>query len=123
MTTRRRTGMTREALIIRAAGQAIAERGLASVRVSDVAERAGMSPGHVTYYFPSKSVLLMRAIRQREEALALELAVELETIRDPWTRLERLIELSAAQGPGDQTCALVRGVVEFGARSRHRADP
>ena len=32
---------------------------LAQVRVSDVAERAGISTGHVTYYFPTKSALLV----------------------------------------------------------------
>ena len=43
MTTRRTKGVEREALVVRAAGQAIAERGLANVRMADVAERAGMT--------------------------------------------------------------------------------
>jgi AcrR family transcriptional regulator len=80
---------------------AIAERGLANVRVSDIAKRAGMSPGHVTYYFPSKSDLLMRAIRQSEESFAVQVAEEIQAIGDPWKRLERLIEVSAASGVGD----------------------
>jgi AcrR family transcriptional regulator len=101
VTKRRAKGKVREDLLVGAAAQAIAERGLANVRVSDVAERAGMSPGHVTYYFPSKSDLLMRAIRQSEESLAVQVAEELQEIRDPWKRLERLIELSAPTGPGD----------------------
>lgn len=70
MTERRAKGKAREELVVGAAAQVIAERGLANVRVSDVAERAGMSPGHVTYYFPSKTVLLMRAIRHSEESFS-----------------------------------------------------
>ncbi len=101
MTRRREAGRAREELVVGAAAQAIADRGLANVRVADVAERAGMTPGHVTYYFPSKSELLMRAIRRSEESLIELVSEELLAIRDPWRRLERLIELSAATGPGD----------------------
>jgi AcrR family transcriptional regulator len=106
VTERRAKGKAREELVIDAAAQAIAERGLANVRVSDVAERAGMSPGHVTYYFPSKSDLLMRAIRQSEESLSELVAEKIKAIPDPWKRLDALVELSAASGPGDQGWAL-----------------
>lgn len=101
MTERRGKGKAREALVVGAAAQAIAERGFANVRVSDVAERAGMSPGHVTYYFPSKGDLLMRAIRQSEESLAGQVAEALKRIPDPWKRLDQLLALSAANGRGD----------------------
>jgi AcrR family transcriptional regulator len=43
----------REALV-RAAIDVIAERGLGGTRVADIAERAGISPGHVLYYFDGK---------------------------------------------------------------------
>jgi AcrR family transcriptional regulator len=106
LTERRAKGKAREELVIDAAAQAIAERGLANVRVSDVAERAGMSPGHVTYYFPSKSALLMRTIWQSEESLSELVAEKIQRISDPWKRLDALVELSAASGPGDQGWAL-----------------
>jgi len=101
VTKRRAKGEARERLVIGAAAQLIAERGLANVRIVDIAERAAMSTGHVSYYFPSKSELLMRAIRQSEETFTDVLVDQLTTIRDPWARLTRLIELSAATGPGD----------------------
>jgi AcrR family transcriptional regulator len=101
MTGRQTKGRAREELVVDAAAQAIAELGLANVRVSDVAEIAGMTPGHVSYYFPSKVDLLMRAIRDSEEALAADVAKALSRIRDPWMRLDRLVELSAAEGPRD----------------------
>lgn len=100
-TGRRAKGKAREELVVEAAAKAIAELGLANVRVSDVAERAGMTPGHVTYYFPSKTELLMLAIRQSEEALVEQAEAELAGIDEPWVRLERLIELSAANERGD----------------------
>ena len=101
VTRRRAKGQSREDLVVGAAAQAIRELGLSNVRVSDVAERAGMTPGHVTYYFPSKNDLLMRAIRLSEESLTAQVAEEIRRIRDPWKRLDRLISLSAASGPGD----------------------
>ena len=100
MTKRRAKGEARERLVIAAAAQLIAERGLANVRIADIAERASMSTGHVSYYFPSKSELLMLAIRQSEETYTDVLVDQITTIRDPWDRLTRLIELSAATGPG-----------------------
>ncbi|RZU65358.1 TetR family transcriptional regulator [Microterricola gilva] len=101
MTGRRAKGKEREELVVDAAAKAIADLGLANVRVSDIAERAGMTPGHVTYYFPSKTELLMLAIRQSEEALVEQVEAELGGIDDPWARLERLIDLSASDGRGD----------------------
>lgn len=101
MTKRRAKGQSREELVVGAAAQAIAELGLSNVRFTDIAERAGMTPGHVTYYFPSKNDLLMRAIRLSEESLTAQVAEEIGRIRDPWKRLDRLIELSAASGPAD----------------------
>jgi AcrR family transcriptional regulator len=101
LTTRRTKGRSREEQVLDAAVTAIAELGLAQVRMSDVAQRAGMTTGHVTYYFPSKNDLLMRAIRRSEAVLTEQAATELDGIDDPWQRLDRLLHLSAAQEPGD----------------------
>ena len=38
----------------------IAARGMAGLRMADVGERAGMSPGHILYYYRSKQRLLSR---------------------------------------------------------------
>ena len=99
--TRREKGRAREETVLQAAAQAIAELGLAQVRVADIAERAGIGPGHVSYYFPSKDELLMRAIRWSEQELHEQIAAQIHRIADPWKRLRRLFELAAPQGPGD----------------------
>ena len=75
---RRKKGEERERLVIQAAVQAISDRGLANVRMSDIAELVGMSPGHITYYFESKSELLMQAIRWSEEWFQGQIAEEVE---------------------------------------------
>ncbi|WP_344145654.1 TetR/AcrR family transcriptional regulator [Kribbella yunnanensis] len=98
---RQERGAAREQQIVSAAAELIAERGLANLRVADVAERAGLGAGHVSYYFRSKTLLLMRAIQQSEDAFIDQTEATLARIRDPWKRLAKFIELSAANGPRD----------------------
>jgi len=94
-------GEARERLVVEAAAAEIAERGLANVRMSDIAARAGMSVGHLTYYFPTKTGLLTQAIQLSEESLHAEVAAVVSGVRDPWRRLDRLVELAASTGRGD----------------------
>ena len=101
MAQRRTKGAERELSVVTAAAELISEQGLAQLRMADVAERAGMSVGHVTYYFPSKTELLIRAIRQSEEQFQSDVVAALQRHRDPWSRFVTLIELAAAEGPRD----------------------
>jgi AcrR family transcriptional regulator len=71
------------------------------VHVADVAARAGVSAGHLNYYFPSKTELLVRALGRIEEEFHQRVAAELQNVSEPWERLERLIELSASGRQGD----------------------
>jgi AcrR family transcriptional regulator len=57
----RRTQMLQAALAV------ISERGYADTRIADVAERAGVSPALVIYYFKTKDQLLTEAIRYYED--------------------------------------------------------
>ncbi len=118
-------GKQREETVLRAAAQAIAELGYANVRVADIAERAQMTPGHVTYYFPSKNELLLLAIRRSEEQLVDESRERLAAIEDPWERLRELIALSAATGPQDEGWVLwlqvwADGMVDDAVSVEHR---
>jgi AcrR family transcriptional regulator len=49
--------------MLRAALEVIADRGYADTRIADVAERIGISPALVIYYFKTKDQLLTEAIR------------------------------------------------------------
>jgi AcrR family transcriptional regulator len=99
---RRRKGSARERAVIEATSALIAESGVDGVRVSDVAARAGMSVGHVTYYFPRKSSLLLRAIELSERAFQADVANRARAIADPWQRLIAIIDLAMAEGAGDR---------------------
>jgi AcrR family transcriptional regulator len=48
----------RRILIAKALYDCIAEKGYANTTLADVAERAGMSPSHVGYYFDNKAAIL-----------------------------------------------------------------
>ena len=106
MGKREQNRLERQERVVEAAVRAISELGYAEVRMSDIAERAAMTTGHVTYYFPSKTALLMLAIRQSEESLLVTAEAELAEISDPWDQLDRLIDLSIAREVGDSGWAL-----------------
>jgi AcrR family transcriptional regulator len=62
------TAEQRRAQMLTAALEVISERGYADTRIADVAERAGVSPALVIYYFKTKDQLLTEAIRRYEDA-------------------------------------------------------
>jgi AcrR family transcriptional regulator len=100
MATRATKDERREALV-RAAIDVIAERGLSGTRVADIGSRAGISPGHVLYYFEGKSEIFMRALRRIEEQLREEISASWATTTSAAERWQRLVELAAPTGPGD----------------------
>jgi AcrR family transcriptional regulator len=102
MAERRAKGAERERTVVAAAATLIAERGMADLRMTDVAQRAGMSVGHVTYYFPSKSQLLLRAITESEREFQAQAEAALAEHSDHWTRLCRLVELATPSGHRDR---------------------
>jgi AcrR family transcriptional regulator len=53
--------------MLRAAVDVIVERGYADTRIADVAERGGISPALVIYYFKTRDQLLTEAIRYSED--------------------------------------------------------
>jgi AcrR family transcriptional regulator len=61
------TADQRRAQMLHAALEVISERGYADTRIADVAERAGVSPALVIYYFKTKDQLLTEAIRYYED--------------------------------------------------------
>ncbi len=72
----------------------IAERGVCEARIADVAERIGISPALVLYYFPSKDALLVEALTHRDREFfdaVTEASVGVERASD---RLKMIIEAS-----------------------------
>ena len=84
--------------ILQAAMDAIAERGMAGLRMADVGERVGMSPGHILYYYRSKQRLLLEALRWSDDRLAEQRARELPALPTARDRLERFVAIYLPTG-------------------------
>lgn len=87
--------------MLRATLEVVAERGLSETRMSDIAERAGMSAGHVLYYFESRNDLLMHALRWSEDDLLRRAADEFARLPAAADRFVRFTELAAPVAPAD----------------------
>ena len=92
--TRQKNGKDRHAEILEAAAQVITERGLADTRISDIADRCGVSPGLILYYFESKDRLLVEALTSANDQFYLRLSREMRRMTSARQQLQRLIELS-----------------------------
>ncbi len=73
----------------------VREKGLWSVRISDVAKRAGMSPTSVVYYFGTKDQLLAEAIAAADDAFYDPVLGELAALRSAAERIAWLIVRSS----------------------------
>lgn len=87
-------GAGRREQILRAAREIIMDRGFAETRISDVAERIGISPALVLYYFETKKVLLTEAIRYSEDNWYAEGLRRLAAIPTAAGRLEEIVAMS-----------------------------
>jgi AcrR family transcriptional regulator len=82
--------------ILAAAAEVIAERGVAATRIADVAERSGVSPPAVLYWFDSKEQLLAEALTADDDRFYEELGERLDEAETPAERMVALIETAAA---------------------------
>ena len=84
--------------ILAAAAEVIAERGVAATRIADVAERSGVSPPAVLYWFDSKEQLLAEALTADDDRFYQELGERLDEAATPAERMVALIETAAGDG-------------------------
>ncbi|WP_435975394.1 TetR/AcrR family transcriptional regulator [Streptomyces sp. Qhu_M48] len=80
---------------------AIAEDGLASLTMSALAERLGTSGGHILYYFGSKDLLLLAALRWSEAGLTEERRALLSRRVTAERKLDGFLRLYLPRGPRD----------------------
>jgi AcrR family transcriptional regulator len=83
--------------LLEAAAAVIVERGIASTRIADVAERAGTSPPAVLYWFESKDELLAEALTVEEERFYRHLTESMEELERPRDKLRLMLESSAEE--------------------------
>ncbi|MBK9740353.1 MAG: TetR family transcriptional regulator C-terminal domain-containing protein [Actinobacteria bacterium] len=89
------------ARVLKAAMVAIAEVGPDRVRVQDIADRAGMSTGHVLYYFGRRDRILIDTLLLSEVDLAAVRDRRLARTPDAWAAVDVLARLYLADGPTD----------------------
>lgn len=107
--------------LVRAAARAIAETGVAGLRVRDVAEQAGLSAGLVSYYYKTLDELVLAvhadAVRRfysaRREAI--------ERIEDPLVQLVELVRRGTPDDVGDLLFRVLYQLHVHAARSAGHA--
>ncbi len=97
MSPRPQIDHVRRPQLLEAAAGVIAERGIASTRIADVAERAGTSAPAVLYWFKSKDELLAEALTVDEERYYGRLTERMDALESPRDRLRLLLESSAEE--------------------------
>jgi AcrR family transcriptional regulator len=80
--------------MVRAALEVIMERGFPDTRIADVAERAGVSPALVIYYFGTKDNLLTEATRFAEDGFYDLGASRMAEIESASGRLEEIVAMA-----------------------------
>jgi len=92
--TRQKQSKDRHQEILEAAARVITDRGLGDTRISDIAERCGVSPGLILYYFESKDRLLVEALTYANDKYYLAQTRDLRRLSTARERLERLVDLA-----------------------------
>jgi AcrR family transcriptional regulator len=104
---RRKNQGERRDQLASAARQVLLERGAVGVRVKDVAERAGMSPSSVLYYYPEIDDLLLEVSRAAIDRFAESRARAVRDLDDPVEQLRLAIRLGVPTGPDDDESRLL----------------
>jgi AcrR family transcriptional regulator len=84
----------RRGQMLSAALDVISERGFADTRIADIAERIGISPALVIYYFKTKDQLLTEAIRHYEDTWYAEGKLRMDALPTAAARLEEFVAMN-----------------------------
>src|ERR1700733_16201339 len=88
------TADLRREQMLRAALEVISERGYPDTRIADVAERIGISPALVIYYFKTKDQLLTEAIRYLDNIWYADGQRRMAELPTAAARIEEIVAMS-----------------------------
>ncbi|MFD7084158.1 TetR/AcrR family transcriptional regulator [Streptomyces sp. NPDC002181] len=91
---------------MRAAISLIAEKGTAALRMSDIAERAGMSTGHILYHFGKKDRLLLEVLVWSQADLWTRFRQAADQAASPAEKLDLFVRFYLPRHQGDERYAL-----------------
>jgi AcrR family transcriptional regulator len=83
------------------------ERGATGLRVKDIADRAGIAPSSVLYYYPRLDELMMEVSREAMERYAERRSRRVRALDDPLLQLRVAIHLGVPTGPDDDESRLL----------------
>ena len=104
---RRKDQAARKAQLARAARDVLLERGAVGVRVKDIADRAGLAPSSVLYYYPDLDDLLLHVSREAMHRYAERRAEAVRELAEPADQLRLAIRLGIPTGPDDDESRLL----------------
>jgi AcrR family transcriptional regulator len=104
---RRKDQASRRQQLKRATREVLLERGAVGVRVKDIAERAGMAPSSVLYYYPRIDELMMEVSRTAIDRYAERRSQRVRLLDDPVEQLRLAIHLGVPTGPDDEESRLL----------------
>ncbi|MEU9946227.1 TetR/AcrR family transcriptional regulator [Streptomyces lavendulae] len=103
---RQRSGDEARGRAMRAAISVIAEKGTAALRMSDIAERAGMSTGHILYHFGKKDRLLLEVLAWSQADLWTRYQEAADQAGSPAEKLDLFVRFYLPRHQGDERYAL-----------------
>lgn len=93
-----------------AAERAVLRKGAGAVKLRDVADEAGLTPGAVLYYYDELDSLLVETHSQAAERFCRQREELVDSIADPRDQLRAAVRAGLPTGPEDE---LVRLLYEF----------
>ena len=112
----------RRGQMLRAALDVISERGFADTRIADIAERIGISPALVIYYFKTKDQLLTEAIRHYEDTWYAEGKRRMDKLATAAERLEEFVGMNLLPDPDPDLESNWQLWLDFWAQAARNAD-
>lgn len=107
--------------IVAACRRAIVTRGLAGLRIKDVAQEAGLSPGSVSYYYRDFDDLLADVHQDAVDRFYWERLHAIESVTEPVRQLVALAKAGLPADRDDPTCLVLYELHVHAARSRTHA--
>jgi AcrR family transcriptional regulator len=113
--------------IILAAAQLFVKHGYSGTSIRDIADRAGMLPGSVYHYYPSKEDLFVAIHREGFRRLMHNIREAIRGASDPWERLElacaeHVNDVAAGNPISQVTATGLFAIYETRLQRRLRAD-
>jgi AcrR family transcriptional regulator len=104
---RRKDQASRREQLARASRDVLLERGAVGMRVKDIAERAGIAPSSVLYYYPRIEDLLLEVSRDAIDRYAGSRSRQVRRLDDPTQQLRLAIHLGVPTGADDNESRLL----------------